>query len=655
MKSFLWITLVVLAVNLQNFLSPNVIGGYDNIQLYYSYGEAIHRIWREGLSLIWTDRVCGGVPLLANIEMAVFHPLTAFYLLNDVVLAQKILLVVAHLVGCFGFFAFFKKEGSDDNHAIAASLAIGLSGFWIGHRENIPYWLSGAEVGWLFWSLSSLKKAVSIRYVGAFGLSFGLMILGGCPQLVIMTGIICAIYLFVFLKKYSLKGMLFIFIGLILGIAIASPQIAATKEFISETYRDFLSWEERSEYYLKPWYLLLQLHPYVLGAYNHPIFGAGFHVYGHHHEVNNYISLGLLTYLFASRKLREMHLLTKCLVFTGIAMAIGRYSPLYMFAQYLPFFTQLRVPIRWMFLVIVGVAYELSRTKTFTNQEPRRTDFRLIFILASMVVLISLFPFFAKVLSLPESLKNYWNNHQVGIFFYGIFQLSIFAAILKNRTNFSRVLTIIIVDLIVFGGAYSIPWTKRPPRVPETSDIFQRTIAKDDERNFLTGWGALVEGKPVANCPASSLVPKNNFSLFGQHILNPVGDDVAKMWNIDRAGIGSGCGPVFQVDENGVCHPITGFVREARNSRLQFAEHWIFKEPVTDIVISRRYSPLLRSEDAEIKEGPFSLVRLKADQKREIEIFYKPKGVYMFVLVSILALLISGVMIFFKPSGLRKR
>ena len=160
--------------------------------LYY-----FRRSVAEGRLPLWNPHIMAGMPFLANMQSAVFFPLTWLALVVPVPSSLAWIAIAKVLLGCLGFFLFcWKALNLRPVPAFAGGVVFGLCGFntvWLLYPSTNVSLLAG----WLLLALDRLlRKPSSLRFVGLAFL-VALVILGGHPETTLHLLLLTLIYLVV--------------------------------------------------------------------------------------------------------------------------------------------------------------------------------------------------------------------------------------------------------------------------------------------------------------------------------------------------------------------------------------------------------------------------------------------------------------------------
>jgi len=342
-----------------------VMAGLDVFNYFYPYKAYAAETLRTGSLPLWNPYLFMGVPFLANIQSAVLYPLNLPFLwLSAPKMVSWSILVHVFMAGAFtyGFARQSLALGPWGSLVSATTLAFG--GFLGAQAEhvnqvNVLVWLP-----LLLWLLYLAYTTRSWVYVVLTGVITGIQFLGGHTQASYINLVALGCYsLYLPFRgpasrsfptwrspevRLDLARSLGVFMLVaLLGGALAAIQLVPTYELSRLSIRSAgLSYRQAVSFSLHPGSLHRSLFP-ALG--DSPF-----------SEYIAYIGiLPLLLAILAMGRRRERHQASFFLALSalGLFLSLGVYNPLYyLLYRLLPGFGLFRVPARWLYLYIVGMA-----------------------------------------------------------------------------------------------------------------------------------------------------------------------------------------------------------------------------------------------------------------------------------------------------------
>lgn len=357
----------------RSFFSPNILASYDLLTYFYPYQTYAAQQLREGHLPLWNPYIFLGTPFLANIQAALFYPLSWPLLFLEAPQAVKASVVLHVFLSGLGMYLVARTTFRlSPWGALAAALPFMLGGY-VSQRAGNPNQLQ--SIAWLPFLLIAVDRAVlrrSFEWLCAGGLVLALQLLGGHTQMVYLSlwtaGLLALVRVLAapsaagrqdtgrrwqrWATKFAqwLSGAsraLFPLLAMgVIAAGLSAVQLVPTLELLSLSIRGGgLSFREAVSFSLPYWELLRALLP----SFDQPP-GPEFVAF-----------VGLLPLALGVIGLRgAAHPLAGyCTVLALVALffALGGYNPLApWFYEVVPGLDQFRVPGRWLLLWTVAAA-----------------------------------------------------------------------------------------------------------------------------------------------------------------------------------------------------------------------------------------------------------------------------------------------------------
>ena len=260
---------------------PNKAQYFDTIRQIYPWRTLSTDLLKQGQIPLWNPYNFSGSPLLANVQSAVFYPLTIFYLFLPQVIAWSLLVFLQPFLSGIFTYLFCRKIGMSSVAAFFSAVSFSFSLFLSVFLE---YNTIGQVVMWLPLALFFFERFLDgkNRLDGPLmTLSCGLLFLAGhlqvaglCLGFILVYGLLRIL----FTKQTVLKTMHFLLL-IILGIGIAGIQLLPTFELSSLSARTA---HDRSfllnQLLLQPYQLIMFFAPDIYGnpAYRNYILDASY-------------------------------------------------------------------------------------------------------------------------------------------------------------------------------------------------------------------------------------------------------------------------------------------------------------------------------------------------------------------------------------------
>ena len=384
--------------------SGKILARGDTYEYFYPYWDARNAAFREGRLPLWTPDLFMGAPLLANPQLGTYYPpnwLTAPFRAPTAISISIILHSVLAAAGvCWLYRESISKRWLP---AIVAGVVYAFSGHLGAHVEQINQFQG---LAWLPWLLALFQRSLTGDKPARAGLllaiAWALQIFSGHTQTVFISGLGLGIYALGHAAagrgraaklKQAARATLVLACCFALALLLALPQLLPSLELLRLSNRgggfDPLG---ATAFSLPPNLLGHALLP----SYDRQLFGEYVGAIG-------LIGLGLAIWAALAKPLaggqRWIWLL---LAVVGLALALGRFNPLYLLLAELPPFSLFRAPARFLALFTLGAAMLAGLGVESLSPEGKTESGRGRRI-ALVAFLLALLIAFAAAMRLPES------------------------------------------------------------------------------------------------------------------------------------------------------------------------------------------------------------------------------------------------------------
>ena len=346
---------------------------------------------RQGVAPLWNPLLGMGAPLAANYQSAFFYPPTWLPWLLGAVGGRSAfiwghaLIAAFHLtLAAWGMARLARFLGFTDLGQALAALAYALSGYLVARLGFFSINAATAWVPWMLWGVGEVVRHPRARAVAGLALAVGLQGLAGHAQTAWYTALLAALWAGFLLWRRRRAGRLGVRLGALAlaalgGMALAALQLVPTAEYLLQSQRATgVDPEVGLAYSFWPWHLLNFVAP---EAFGNPALGD---YWGYANYWEDAVYLGLIPLLLAGwavgRALRRwlrgrasaapapdeatrseadpsLALFWAGVVLLGMALALGKHSPLFMALwRHVPTFNLFRGPTRWSLWAEVGLA-----------------------------------------------------------------------------------------------------------------------------------------------------------------------------------------------------------------------------------------------------------------------------------------------------------
>ncbi|MBN1902528.1 YfhO family protein [Candidatus Sumerlaeota bacterium] len=240
-KAFL-ILLLPFLLFLPAILSNRMPFFMDPVTQFYPYRCAVSLQLKSGRLPLWTSSMYGGMPLLANPQVAVFYPFNwLFFMLPRAGVFTFLHAVHIYLLGIGVYFWLCARRFSRAASLGAAMIGM-LSGATWAHLAFGAYLNTMALFPWTLFFFEKFRRSGRKKWFFGITVCAALQILTGAPQAVYYSFIVYVGWALLNLTgrknlKSEIRYVLYMAVGLILAAGIASIQLLPTFDLIRNTQR----------------------------------------------------------------------------------------------------------------------------------------------------------------------------------------------------------------------------------------------------------------------------------------------------------------------------------------------------------------------------------------------------------------------------------
>ncbi len=316
----------------------------------------------QGHFPFWNPWVFAGQPLLAGIQVGVFFPGNWPFLLLAPAAAMNTAAIGAVFIAGLGMVGFGRALGLGRPAALAGAAVFGLGGFMVMHLENLPIAQGAALAPALLWAVARLADTGQRRYAAAGAALLALQVLAGHPQTVVFAGLALAAYALFRAWAPGAGRARFLARAAVIplaGAGLAALQLWPTLDFIPETQRAAIGWEQLVARSLPPRQLATLWLPFLMGGIPSALFPLPYWGAPHLTELVGYGGLAAL--VAAALALTRGPLAGEARFWAGVAavalvLALGRFTPLYALIAQLPGLGALPAPGRHLLAFDLALA-----------------------------------------------------------------------------------------------------------------------------------------------------------------------------------------------------------------------------------------------------------------------------------------------------------
>lgn len=347
------------------FFWPAVVGGEvwyqgDVARVYLPQRAALARALRQGTLPWWTPELGIGYPLLAEGQVGALYPLNwLLHLLLPPAAGVTVAVLCHYAIAATGAYAYARAMGCSRPAAFWAGTVLALGGFYLAHLSHLSI---VSVVAWLPWSLAFGRRLLAPasttrqpRLGAAAGLAatVALQLLAGHAQMALLGLMILAAQgAWLVWSGRAERGVgrrLWLWtVAVVVGLAASAPQWLAGAQLATVS--------QRSGGVDSAFFVSYSFHPLLLATYVAPFILGNPYPEG---SVELMPYLGVLPLALATGALwrggRERWFWA-ALGVVGVALAFGRWNPVYELLRHVPVLNLFRVPARYLYWTSLALA-----------------------------------------------------------------------------------------------------------------------------------------------------------------------------------------------------------------------------------------------------------------------------------------------------------
>lgn len=373
----------------QMALTDKILARGDTYNYFYPYWDVRNEAYRAGELPMWTPDIFMGAPLLANPQLGTYYPpnwLTAPFRAPN---AIKISILMHSLFAGLGMIVLYRTViGKQLLPAIVSAGIFAFGGYVGSHVEQINQLQGLAWMPILFALYHRLLTGKTpLRDGLLLAMAWSMQIFSGHTQTVFMTGVGLGIYgVYIGIgqwredkQAHKLGRAIILLVGCaLIAVLLALPQLLPTLELTGMSNRGGgFNVQQATAFSLSPNTIGRALLP----SYDSQLFGEYVTYLG-------VIGLGLALWGAVARTREFLSLQSKwvwvLIAIIGLALAFGRFNPLYLILAELPGFNLFRVPARWLSLFSLSMAI-LAGLGTQALIDEKRPSMRLTIFIAIFI------------------------------------------------------------------------------------------------------------------------------------------------------------------------------------------------------------------------------------------------------------------------------
>ncbi len=483
------------------FLFRNLLTGaswlYDDFPYVYYPGKVLAAVsLANGIMPFWNPYSFGGMPFLADPQIAVFYPVT--YLLRFFVsggmlspLVVQISVLIHFLIVSVSAY-FLGKELKFNNFAsLIFALMFSYSSFIVLHVIHMNILETAVWLPLIYLLFLKFENTGKWNYILVNGLVMAVCIFAGYPQSYFFIMIfIGALTLQRIYSRYKLKDFAFIKKSIaafavfsVIAFGAASVQLTITNEFSQNTERTNIGYEFAKQGSVHPYDLLTMLVPKIFGTFNWnqdskelsywSVQKSGGHQEGAwmYTVSTTYVTLFAIILLFPAFRMayrKKISGLPVLFLSMSALLALlfgfgGNFFVQKLFFDYVPLFNRFRNPAHGMFIFVFVVALlaSYSLNAVMTDKKKFASFFSNKYLLSLGAVAAALFVMgnaglFRSIFPLAANPEiSSWIASQVNIFFVlSALYIAAMYMYMNDKINVNvfsaAIVAIMVIDIYIF-------------------------------------------------------------------------------------------------------------------------------------------------------------------------------------------------------------
>jgi hypothetical protein len=350
--------------------SGETLYGSDFVLQFYPWKKFLYDYVQTHVSLpFWNPHLFSGTPFIANIQASMFYPLGFLYYLIPTEFAYLYSTMLHCILGSVFMYMFMRSLSVSKSGAFLSGFIFIFNGYLMAHiyAGHLSFVQNYIWIPLIFLFLIRFAQLGSFKYAIASGLTLGVQILGGFPQIAFYTILAIAAYLLFcaidHVRGGESKSANTVCIGFVIilcvGFCLAAIQVLPTLEFSALSGRaGGVSYEFATSDSLDPRDLFAFLIPDIFGNIVDNTYWKSRETW-HFWETCGYVGILPLLFIFVKTKysyLRSLRSFCILLVLGSLFLALGKHNLLYPVIYELPGFGSFRIPAQIIFLYIFGIA-----------------------------------------------------------------------------------------------------------------------------------------------------------------------------------------------------------------------------------------------------------------------------------------------------------
>lgn len=210
----------------------------DVISILYPWRIIGMRLIKNGLLPLWDSTILFGTPLLANFQSSILNPFNVFFLFLSELDSWSIQVVLQPILMVVSTYIFLRDLKLSKYASVFGGILYAFSGYSIVWMEynSINYTLAYFPLLLLF--CRKILKNPNLKWVFLLSITLSFQLLSGYPLNVAFSLFGLVLYYFFLqpdLRRFTLKKVVFLTLGLLSGFAMSAIQLLPSLELYKNT------------------------------------------------------------------------------------------------------------------------------------------------------------------------------------------------------------------------------------------------------------------------------------------------------------------------------------------------------------------------------------------------------------------------------------
>lgn len=353
---------------------------------------------------LWDRHMAMGFPLLADFQSAPFYPPHLLFFSLSFFNAIKGLFLFHYLVAASGSYALSRQWGYPVYLSLISAVLFTFGGIIISLTNVLNHFQTAVWLPWVILAGERVVRTLSGKDFLIFTAVALIQFLAGSPEFYAMTlGLLLIDLAAMAINRGGVscfRPFLLIIAANVLVVGLSMIQLLPTLELFLQSRRPSnVSYQEATSWSLRPLSLINFF--FLDKEFDASLFAGVRLFFGR--DLPFFISLyigqiclfGLCSWFYYTP--RRDKLVLSALIFLGLAIALGKYTPIYSYLlAYVPFFGLFRFPEKFVFIVYpLLISIALKGLHTFVNRNDG-THRKPILTLCSILTFLSLIYLFCR-------------------------------------------------------------------------------------------------------------------------------------------------------------------------------------------------------------------------------------------------------------------